>query len=166
MTLIRVAAGVLFFASLSACGGSSVSVVPFDVLAITDRPEVMPRDEEFGSLLNGIRSADGILTVTYNEKLNAAAQGHADDMRRRGYFSHQSPEGLYVQHRIAETGYRARAYGENIGMGQQDNAQVLRHWQSSPEHNRLLMSDNVDEFGLGVAGRGGNTRWVLVMARD
>jgi len=54
--------------------------------------------------LNNVRIGNGASAVTYDSRLDAAAQGHADDMVDRGYFAHNSPEGDDVRDRILEQG--------------------------------------------------------------
>lgn len=167
--------------SFAACGGTSIQTPaqggnngarglelagPLNGPGVNGRPEVSPRDEDFAGLINGIRRGDGSGVVSYNAKLNRAAQGHADDMLAQNYFSHTSKDGRVLADRIAATGYKPVAFGENIAQGFTTNKQVMNAWQNSPSHNRLLMADTVDEFGLGVAGSGASSRWVLVMAAD
>ena len=64
----------------------------------------------FAANLNAFRADQGLGTVTTNRRLQRAAQAHAEDMEKRGYFSHQSvggPNGTSMSDRIAASGYRA-----------------------------------------------------------
>ena len=56
-------------------------------------------------LTNQERMAKGLLPLVRNAKLEQAAQTHAKDMYKRGYFSHFNPEGLNYIDRIRETTY-------------------------------------------------------------
>lgn len=170
--------GVVAALVLAGCGGSGVP----DARMLTDldqdavmtgggggnngRPSVTDQDAAFGRMLNNVRLSDGAGVVTFNRQLNRAAQRHADDMAENNYFSHVSRDGRTVVDRIRATGYNPVAFGENIAGGQQSDAEALRAWRNSAAHDRLLKSRAVDEFGLGVAGSGNRTRWVLVMAAD
>ena len=179
----KVLLALLGCVSLAACGGgstgsgggapvteppSALETNDFDIglQRANDGPEIFEEDSNFAGLINGIRRDEGSGDVTYNARLDAAAQGHADDMVARGYFSHVTPEGLTVEDRIRAQGYDPVAFGENIAGRQQNDSEVLQAWRDSPSHNRLLLADSVDEFGLAVAGTGSETRWVLVMAAD
>ena len=68
--------------------------------------------------------------------------------------------------RITAAGYNWRTYGENIAQGQTSQQQVLTGWTNSPGHHRNNINPNFEEFGLGKAGTGGSTRWVLVLATE
>lgn len=173
MSSIKNAFAVLSVAVTAACGGTTIQAPmsldlagPLTGAGASGTPEVSPRDTDFADLINGIRRSDGSGSVSYDVRLNRAAQGHADDMLAQGYFSHTSRDGRTVEDRIRAQGYTPVAWGENIAQGYSTNAAVLQAWQNSPPHQRLLVADSVDEFGLGVAGTGGATRWVLVMAAD
>ena len=113
-----------------------------------------------------MRIDNGAGGVTYNGRLDAAAQGHADDMVNQTYFSHTSKDGRVVRDRIVEQGYNPIAWGENIARGHPNQADVLEAWQNSDRHNEMMISENLEDFGLGVSGSGSNTRWVLVMATE
>ncbi len=123
-------------------------------------------DVSFGSLLNNLRISNGDRVVTYDSRIDAAAQGHADDMVDRNYFAHDSPEGETVQDRLIAQGYDPSAWGENIARTQQTEEQALDAWINSPPHNALLQANSVSNFGLGVAGSGAQKSWVLVMATE
>lgn len=173
MAYLKIASAIFAIALTAACGGTTIqSPMSFDLggpltaVGASGGPEVSPRDADFAGLINGIRRSDGSGLVTHNAKLNRAAQGHADDMLAKGYFSHTSKDGRTGEDRIRAQGYDPVAWGENIARGYSTNAAVMKAWQNSPPHQRLLVADSVNEFGLGVAGTGGATRWVLVMAAD
>ncbi|WP_458791637.1 CAP domain-containing protein [Yoonia sp. MH D7] len=145
---------------LAACGGTSIGSMAYEP------PVTSPRDQSFGNILNKVRIGNGANAVTYDSRLDAAAQGHADDMVKRDYFNHISPEGGDVEDRIIAQGYTPRAWGENLSGGQQSEADTLRAWQDSPAHDAMLNAQSLEDFGLGVSGTGRDTRWVLVMATE
>jgi uncharacterized protein YkwD len=123
-------------------------------------------DVSFANLLNSVRVTNGVNTVTFNPNLTLAAQAHADDMLAQNYFSHTGLNGSSPGQRITAAGYVWRAYGENIAQGQTSQSSVLTAWTNSPGHHANDISPNFDEFGLGRAGSGSSTRWVLVLASD
>lgn len=59
---------------------------------------------------------EGLPALTFNEGLFNAACAHTQDMFARGYYSHQSPEGLGYNERIRNSGYPAAVTGESLGM--------------------------------------------------
>jgi uncharacterized protein YkwD len=160
---------------LTACGGVGIGVVtiPTNDLAnatlapnqsTTIGPATTVEDVNFASLLNGMRVASDLLPVSYDERLDRAAQKHAQDMADNNYFSHTSLDGQTVLERIQAEGYDARGWGENIAGRQQSDQEALDAWINSPDHNALLNASTLSDFALGVAGVGSNTRWVLLMA--
>jgi uncharacterized protein YkwD len=117
--------------------------------------------------------------VSADDRLAKIAVGHSRDMARRGYLAHESPDGETVADRYEEAGVlgtcgfgpdRDRTAGENVaktaygttlepgyasGEVRVDSAQSLaRHllnmWKASPEHDELLLAQNVDRLGLGI----------------
>jgi len=94
---------VTAFLGLSACGGTSIELPDGGSVGGVDGRE--NEDHTFGRILNNVRIGNGASAVTYDSRLDAAAQGHADDMVDRGYFAHNSPEGDDVRDRILEQGY-------------------------------------------------------------
>src|SRR5688572_14272382 len=65
-------------------------------------------------LVNDERLRHGRDPLLRHSALDRAAQGHAEDMLGRRYFSHVSPEGESVRDRVRATGYRWRVVGENL----------------------------------------------------
>jgi uncharacterized protein YkwD len=129
------------------------------------------QDVDFASLLNGLRIDDGLTTVTYDDRLDEAAQKHAQDMLDNDYFSHTSLDGSTHADRIAAEGYVAAYSGENIAAGQQTNEDVLAAWLQSDDHRELIYDESLpdqtaEHFALGVAGEGNGTKWVLLLARE
>jgi uncharacterized protein YkwD len=164
---------------VSACGGAGVPVLnlssnnndlanatlgPASLASI--EPAAKFEDANFASLLNGMRVASDLEPLTYDDRLNSAAQKHAQDMVDNDYFSHRSLDGRTVPERIEAEGYNARGWGENIAGGQQSDQQALDAWINSPPHNALLNASTLNDFALGVAGSGSKIRWVLLMAAE
>lgn len=91
-------------------------------------------------------------TLSWNEKLEAAAQLHSIDMEQRNYFSHASPEGKKAGDRLEGIGYKWKSYGENIGMGYRNETEVVRGWIKSPSHCKNIMNRMYTEMGVGRSG--------------
>lgn len=159
---------------LSACGGVAIGIPSTQSLLLPNGddartappPAITPEDANFGRLLNSYRSSVNVAAVGYDARLNAAAQAHAEDMATNNYFSHTGRNGSTALERIRAAGYQPRAYGENIAGRQQSDRETLDAWINSAEHDRVLRAATFEDFGLGVAGQGSRTRWVLIMGRD
>ena len=114
----------------------------------------------------GEKNFQAATPVALNASLTNAATGHAEDMIRRRYFAHTSPEGQSVADRVRATGYRFRVIGENIAVVPAENpALVVEGWLKSPGHCANIMSSQFSEIGAAVARLPGSQqgKWVLVL---
>lgn len=119
--------------------------------------------EEVLRLTNAAREKQGMSPFRLNDALTKAAQAHADDMAKKGYFSHEAPDGTDMVVRIDRVGYRYRGIAENIAMGQRTPKQAVDGWLKSPGHRRNLLNDAYLDLGVGVSKDGkGVLRWVQV----
>lgn len=119
-------------------------------------------------LINGYRQAQGLQTLSWNDRLAAAAAAHNDDMVRRDYFGHCGPDGTCLPARLAAAGYEFRAAAENLAAGQRTPLAVLRAWQGSPGHDENLLAETMAEAGLDLDPRqaaGAQRLWTLVLAQ-
>ena len=114
---------------------------------------------EYGRLTNLERQKHGRVPVTESLQLSAAAQAHADDMRRQGYFSHVGKNGSRVADRIDATGYYWAVAAENNAMGLHDEASVVQAFMDSPGHRSNMLKRDAREFGV---GRNGDI-WVMLL---
>lgn len=102
--------------------------------------------------VNAARREHGRPPLRADPRLDRAAQAHADDMRDRGFYNHQSPEGVKVTRRSALAGYTgARIVSENIAKGLFEPAEVVRRWMASSGHRRNILRPGIRDIGLGVA---------------
>jgi len=86
-------------------------------------------------------------------------------MARRGYFSHNTPEGVSPARRSEASGYDWGLYGENIASGQTSIGAALDSWLASPTHCRALMNPEFRDGALACsAGREG-LLWALELGR-
>jgi uncharacterized protein YkwD len=99
--------------------------------------------------------------LVWNDQLELAAMGHAQDMALHNYFSHTSLDGRDVSDRIKAVGYsfkgfRKFAIGENIAQGQESIAEVMAGWLKSAGHCKNLMNPDFKEVGIAFY----NSYWV------
>jgi uncharacterized protein YkwD len=113
-------------------------------------------------LANRDRNRHGRSSLQFDALLSQAAQRHAEDMLRRNYFSHYSPEGQTPTDRFAAVGGR-RGAAENIMMmrGMSSKVDVNRlayfqkSWMNSSGHRQNLLNSEYARFGYGIASSGG-----------
>jgi uncharacterized protein YkwD len=109
-------------------------------------------------LLNGERRDRGLVPLRVNRRLGRAASAQADDMVRRSYFAHRSPEGTMPSDRIRATGYlrsdRSWTVGENLAWGTAELSSargLVNAWMNSPGHRANILKPVYREIGIGVS---------------
>ncbi len=109
-------------------------------------------------LVNAERAAHGLPPVRSAGRLRVAAQRHAADMVRRGYFAHEGPGGSTLTSRVRRAGYLsgARRYslGENIGWGEAELSSagaIVDAWMHSAGHRAIILDRRFTEAGVGIA---------------
>lgn len=110
-----------------------------------------PVQRQVLALVNENRRRGGCENLTLDRRLIVAANRHAADMARRGYFAHASPGGDGAGDRVRDAGYRWSRYGENIARGQSSAYEVVDGWMHSPEHRENIMDCRLDQMGIGLA---------------
>ena len=93
-----------------------------------------------------------VAAVSWNEQLETAALNHSLDMDTNEYFSHTGLNGSTAGERIAASGYKWRAYGENIAKGYMSEQTVMEGWIKSEGHCKNIMSSSVREMGVARSG--------------
>jgi uncharacterized protein YkwD len=109
-------------------------------------------------LLNGERRDRGMVPLKLNARLARAANVQAQDMVRRGYFSHESPDGHNSTDRIRSAGYMRGGgrwtVGENLAWGTAELSSargLLNAWMNSPPHRANILRPAFREIGIAIA---------------
>lgn len=98
-------------------------------------------------LVNEVRQENGAGNLTWCPALVRSSLAHSQDMSRRNYFDHDSPDGGTIGDRASDAGYRFKSVGENIAFGQRDVSEVMEAWIDSPGHFKNLISTDFEHFG-------------------
>ncbi|MEU4221127.1 CAP domain-containing protein [Actinoplanes sp. NPDC026623] len=131
-----------------------------DSQALSPDP-LSPVQQQALDLVNQNRRRSGCDEVTVDRRLILAANRHAADMARRGYFAHEDTRGERAGDRVEDAGYRWSRYGENIARGQESVFEVVDGWMHSPEHRENILDCKLHQVGLGLAFAGDRTAyWV------
>ncbi|HEX6714737.1 MAG TPA: CAP domain-containing protein [Thermoleophilaceae bacterium] len=108
-------------------------------------------------LLNRERTRRGLPALRENGLLSAASLEHSQDMVRRRYFEHTTPDGQTVGDRLRTIGYArgvTASAGENIAFGfgrESTPAAIVRIWMDSPGHRADILRPSFTEIGIGIA---------------
>ncbi|WP_017571665.1 CAP domain-containing protein [Nocardiopsis halotolerans] len=103
------------------------------------------------TLVNDERAEAGCDPLRVDQRLTAAAQEHSEDMNRRDYMAHVSPEGEGPGDRARQHGYHAWG-AENVAMGQTSAEQVMEAWMNSDGHRRNILDCGLVAIGVGESG--------------
>ncbi|MBO3732484.1 CAP domain-containing protein [Glycomyces niveus] len=110
-------------------------------------------------LVDQERAEAGCGALERDDRLDAAARLHAEDMAAHDYFDHTSQNGRGPTERAAAQGYEG-GVGENIAAGYPDAASVMEGWMNSEGHRANILNCDYDVLGVGVADRDGTLYWV------
>jgi uncharacterized protein YkwD len=108
-------------------------------------------------LINEERRRTGLRPLSEDPRLAQAAQAHSEDMVRRAYFEHTTPDGQTVQDRIRAVGWGGtggESTGENIEWALRDKASpeaIVAKWMASPPHRADILRPAFRQIGVGIA---------------
>jgi uncharacterized protein YkwD len=128
--------------------------------------ETMDYEHRLFLLMNQIRQKRGLRLLMPSRVLGEVARAHSRDMSAGNFFSHIHPDGSGPKERLERAGFAWRAFGENIGCGQDSPEKILDTWMNSPGHRETILSPLYSEVGVGLV-RGGECRiyWTALFAR-
>ncbi len=99
--------------------------------------------------------------LTVDERLQAAAQRHSEDMDANEFMGHVGSDGSGVGERATREGYTWSWIGENVAAGYTTPEGVMAAWLASPGHCSNVMRPEFVDLGVGRAGYS----WTQVFAR-
>ncbi|MBQ5740055.1 MAG: SafA/ExsA family spore coat assembly protein [Oscillospiraceae bacterium] len=130
-------------------------IYPGNVLTIPSLSDsVRTYEQEVVRLVNVERAKAGLPALTEDWQLSRVARYKAQDMRDKGYFSHQSPTYGSPYDMMRAFGISYRAAGENIAMGQRTPAAVVNAWMNSSGHRANILSKSFTKIGVGYVASG------------
>jgi uncharacterized protein YkwD len=103
--------------------------------------------------VNRERVRAGLPPLALDTQLSRVAQAHANDMSRRRYFSHVTPEGIDPFARMRRARVRFHAAGENLSLA--DNVLQAQNliWNDAP-HRKILLTPAFHKLGIGTSRTG------------
>ncbi|WP_308404014.1 CAP domain-containing protein [Streptomyces sudanensis] len=116
------------------------------------------------ALVNARRAEAGCPPLRLDPRLTAAARAHARDMVARRYFAHADPEGRRADARMADAGYDAVAWAENLHLGARDAAVVVDDWMDGSYHERNMLGCRYRDTGVAAVPGPEGTVWVQTLA--
>ena len=107
--------------------------------------------------VNEERIKAGLTALREDPALTQAACTRAREIVRK--FSHTRPDGS------AWSSVSARAFGENIAMGQRTADKVMAAWLTSPGHRANILRASFGSIGVCCLVSGGVTYWVQLFGK-
>lgn len=128
-----------------------------------DKATAADKARKILDLVNGERTRRSLHPLTWDEKLSQAAENHSEDMVRRNYFSHSSPDGGNVMERVVAVGAEWSRLGENLAS---DVSVQSAHTSlmNSPGHRENLLKSDYGRIGIGVVSFEGQVMVTQVFA--
>jgi uncharacterized protein YkwD len=164
--------------SAIAIGAAVLTTIP-----VKSQTAIAPKEFE-EQLATMMKQASGQrrASLTYNETLARVARERAQDMARRGYFSHVNPDGLGANYLVRQAGYvLPDSYGkkkssnniESIASGNKTPADAWAAWMGSSAHKKHLLGLTTDyaeqtDYGIGyvyVPESQWKHYWVVITAK-
>lgn len=116
--------------------------------------------------VNAERATAGLPPMVLDERLNEAAQRHAEDMLLRSYYNHNSLEGRGPGDRVRKSGYAPRIVAENIARGPFTVGEAMDNWMQSREHRRNLLHPAFRDLGVGIAVGKSSVGYTVLWVQD
>ncbi len=106
-------------------------------------------------LINNERTARGMVALTPDPKLAAAAKAFAASMVKERFFSHTGVDGSTLTSRVKKTGYMTGKWtvGENLAWGSGELATpnaIVAAWMDSPGHRANILTPGFRHIGLAL----------------
>ncbi|OAH61332.1 CAP domain-containing protein [Domibacillus aminovorans] len=106
-------------------------------------------EQQVFELVNQERAKQGVKALQLDTKLSDVARTKSQDMKNKGYFSHQSPTYGSPFDMMKQFGITYKSAGENIAKGQQTPEEVMDAWMNSDGHRKNILSADYTHIGVG-----------------
>lgn len=124
--------------------------LPFTVTSTRARPDL---EKQMLDLVNEERVANGLQPLAPDPELTEVARAHSTDMFARGYFAHDTPEGLTPFDRMQNANVRFLVAGENLALAPTVS---IAHTglMNSPGHRANILRPQFGRVGIGIMDGG------------
>ncbi|HVG01214.1 MAG TPA: CvpA family protein, partial [Chloroflexia bacterium] len=106
-------------------------------------------EEAMLALVNRERASRGLEPLVMDSELVLVARAHGEDMFKRGYFAHDTPEGVDPFQRMDKANIQYRLAGENLALA--PTLDIAHNGlMNSPGHRANILKDGFRKVGIGV----------------
>jgi uncharacterized protein YkwD len=124
--------------------------LPFTVTSSRPRPDL---ERQMLDLVNEERLGQGLQPLMPDPELTEVARRHSADMFARGYFAHDTPEGLTPFDRMKEADIRFLVAGENLALAPTVSV-AHTGLMNSPGHRANILRPQFGRVGIGIMDGG------------
>ena len=124
--------------------------LPFKVATTRPRPDL---EQQMLDLVNRERQSAGLHPLAPDPELTEVARRHSADMFARGYFAHDTPEGLSPFDRMRDANVRFLTAGENLALAPTISV-AHNGLMNSPGHRANILRPQFGRLGIGVMDGG------------
>ncbi len=124
--------------------------LPFKVETTRPRPDL---EKQMLDLVNQERRAAGLNPLAPDPELTEVARRHSADMFARGYFAHDTPEGLTPFDRMRASNVRFITAGENLALAPTLSV-AHTGLMNSPGHRENILRPEFGRVGIGIMDGG------------
>ncbi len=110
-------------------------------------------EDKMLEMINEERTKAGLSILEKDEPLRSVARAHSEDMFRRGYFSHITPERKTLADRLKDGGVKYIFSGENLALAPNVEA-AMEGLMKSEGHKKNILSDAYAKAGIGALDGG------------
>jgi uncharacterized protein YkwD len=129
-----------------------VALLTFLLAPIAHAATLSPKERSLLAAVNGVRASHNLQPLKIDGKLQTTARSYSATMIQQDVFTH----GNFFE-RVAASGARGPAFGENLAWGTGPGASVstiVRMWMASPGHRANLLRPGW--LRIGIAALKGN----------
>lgn len=124
--------------------------LPYKIGSAPPRPDLEAKMLE---LVNRERAANDLPPLAADPEMTEVARRHSADMFRRGYFSHNTPEGVTPFERMRDLDVKYRTAGENLALA--PTLQIAHTGlMNSPGHRANILQPRFGRLGIGILDGG------------
>lgn len=124
--------------------------LPFKVATTRPRPDL---EKQMLDLVNQERLANGLRPLAPDPELTEVARRHSADMFARGYFAHDTPEGLSPFDRMHQANVQFLTAGENLALAPTLSV-AHTGLMNSPGHRANILRPQFGRVGIGIMDGG------------
>ncbi|MBQ6207075.1 MAG: serine protease [Oscillospiraceae bacterium] len=119
-------------------------------------------ETEVVRLVNVERARYGLAALSADAELSRGARAKSQDMRDKGYFSHESPTYGSPFQMMKSFGISYRTAGENIAYGYSTPEKAVQAWMNSEGHRANILNSSYTRLGVGYVADGHYwTQWFV-----